>query len=70
MCWNGPQRYGGGLATQMIRQAREGRRDGTGRTELQVHVRNRRAVEYYERLGMRRCRCGGKRRRAGGKEAM
>ena len=44
----------------MIRQAREGRRDGTGRTELQVHVRNRRAVEYYERLGMRRCRWWGR----------
>ena len=47
---------GGGLATQMLREARGRGREGRDRTELQVHVANRRAKAYYERLGMRRCR--------------
>ena len=46
----------GGIATQMIREARAGWDTGKGRVELQVHVDNRRASAYYERLGMRRCR--------------
>ena len=58
---------GGGLATQMLREARERRKEGAGRTELQAHVGNLRAIEYYERLGMRRCRWwGGDGERAGG----
>ena len=39
----------------MIREARKGWARGKGRLELQVHVSNRRARGYYERLGMRRC---------------
>ena len=46
----------GGLAAQLIREARAGWGKGQGRTELQVHMGNRRARAYYERLGMRRCR--------------
>ena len=46
----------GGIATQMIREARAGWDRGKGRVELQVHVDNRRGVAYYEGLGMRRCR--------------
>lgn len=45
----------GGLATQMLREARKGWAPGKGRTELQVHTRNGRAREYYGRLGMHRC---------------
>ena len=40
----------GGLATQMIREAHEGWAEGQGRTELQVHLGNRRALEYYGRF--------------------
>ena len=47
---------GGGLATQMLREARKGWAAGRGRTELQVHLDNHRARAYYRRLGMRRCR--------------
>ena len=46
----------GGLATQMIREAHEGWAEGQGRMELQVHLGNRRALEYYGRLGMSRCK--------------
>ena len=46
----------GGLATQLLREARVGWGKGQGRTELQVHTDNRRALEYYGRLGMRRSR--------------
>ena len=42
----------GGLATEMIRKAHEGWVEGQGRMELQVHLGNRRALEYYGRLGM------------------
>ena len=46
----------GGIATQMIREARTGWDTGKGRVELQAHVDNRRGLAYYEHLGMRRCR--------------
>ena len=46
----------GGLATQLLREARAGWGKGQGRTELQVHTSNRRALEYYGRLGMCRSR--------------
>ena len=46
----------GGLATQMLREARKGWGRGRGRTELQVHLSNRRGLRYYRGLGMRRCR--------------
>jgi hypothetical protein len=46
----------GGLATEMIRKAHEGWVEGQGRMELQVHLGNRRALEYYGRLGMSRCK--------------
>ena len=46
----------GGLATQMLREARKGWGRGRGRTELQVHTCNVRALRYYRGLGMRRCR--------------
>ena len=46
----------GGLATEMIRKAHEGWAEGQGRMELQVHLGNRRALEYYGRLGMSRCK--------------
>ena len=49
----------GGLATQMLREARKGWRQGRGRTELQVHMGNRRALRYYRGLGMSRCRWWG-----------
>ena len=45
----------GGLATQLIREARRGWARGKGRLELQVHMSNHRARGYYERLGMRGC---------------
>jgi len=37
----------GGLATQMLREARKGWCGGRGRTELQVHMDNARALRYY-----------------------
>ena len=46
----------GGLATQMLREARKGWAPGKGRVELQVHRGNVRARGYYGRLGMRRCK--------------
>ena len=46
----------GGLATQMLREMRKGWAKGRGRTELQVSLGNVRALRYYERIGMRRCK--------------
>ena len=46
----------GGLATRMLEEARAGWERGRGRVELQVHLGNSRALEYYRGLGMRRCR--------------
>ena len=56
----------GGLATQMLREARKGWARGKGRVELQVHDSNVRARRYYERLGMHRCAGGGIGERGGG----
>ena len=56
----------GGLATQMLREARKGWARGKGRVELQVHDSNVRARRYYERLGMHRCAGGGIGERDGG----
>ena len=56
----------GGLATQMLREARKGWARGKGRVELQVHDSNVRARRYYERLGMHRCVGGGIGERDGG----
>ena len=56
----------GGLATEMIRKAHEGWVEGQGRMELQVHLGNRRALEYYGRLGMSRCKGGEKEEGRGG----
>ena len=55
----------GGLATQMLREARKGWGRGRGRTELQVHTCNVRALRYYRGLGMRRCRWWGEGEREG-----
>ena len=44
----------GGLATQMLREARKGWGKGRGRVELQVHEDNKRAMKYYMGLGMRK----------------
>ena len=46
----------GGLATHLLRAAREGWAKGQGRTELQVHTDNARALAHYGQLGMRRCK--------------
>ena len=46
----------GGLATRMLEEARAGWERGRGRVELQVHLDNSRALEYYRGLGLRRCR--------------
>ena len=56
----------GGLATQMLREARKGWARGKGRVELQVHDSNVRARRYYERLGMHRYVGGGIGERDGG----
>ena len=46
----------GGLATHMIRMAREGWAADRGRLELQVHDGNEEVRRYYRGLGMRDCR--------------